>query len=244
MPLDYIRPWAKIKVPGRRRAPSGAARTAGLLALWGLSLLGACAVGPRLEPVGVPASPNVTVTGSDVRLTVSPNTWAAYPEDLSQHFTPMEVRIENARDEDVVIRLEDFAALDDGRQQYRALPPGEVARAVTGGADRGDALLLAGPWYPYRPWRWAPYYGPYYGWGYWDPYYPYYWPYYWARPFPRAVLTLAVREGPIIPGASIQGFLYFQRATARGNSLTVSWTPHLVDGTALPTLSTEFRIVR
>ncbi len=221
-----------------------------MAAVVGLATLSACAVGPRLEPVAVPGVPSVTVTESGVRLTVFPNTWSAYPGDLPQYFTPLEVRIENARDEELAIRLEDFVALDDGRQQYRALPPGEVARAVSGGArDVGpgntrDAIQVAGPWSPHRrPYR-APYYWPYYGpygaWGYWDPYYPYS----WARPAPRDVLTLGLREGPLLPGANVQGFLYFQQATARGSTLAVSWVPRLANGTPLPALSAQFRIVR
>jgi hypothetical protein len=215
-----------------------------------LSVLGACALGPRLEPVSAPADLSVTVTEAGIRLTLLPNTWSAYPSDLARYFTPIEVRIENARDKNLLLRLEDFAALDDSRQQYRAVPPAEVGRTVSWSpdsfkpADARAANRLAGPWYPYRTRYWGPYYGPYYGpygpWGYWDPYYPYYWP----RPYPQDVLTLGLREGPLLPGASLRGFVYFQRATARGNMLTVSWTPHLADGTALPALSTQFHIVR
>jgi hypothetical protein len=245
---NYIRPPGKIKVPARHRASRAAGRMAAV-GLVGLLVLSACAAGPRLEPVVDPAQRSVTLAETGVRLTVLPNTWSAYPGDLPQHFTPIEVRIENMRDDELLIRLEDFAALDEARQQYRALPPGEVAQVVSGGADNDPAhepaaLRLAGPWYPYRSRYWAPYWGPYYGpygpWGYWGPYYPYY----WGRPFPQDVLTLGLREGSLLPGAGLQGFLYFQRATARGNSLTVSWTPRLSSGTALPTLSTRFRIVR
>jgi hypothetical protein len=246
---DYIRAPGKIKVPARRSASRATGRMAAV-ALVGLLALSACAVGPRLEPVVDPAQPSVTLAETGVRLTVLPNTWSAYPWDLPRHFTPIEVRIENTRDEELLIRLEDFAALDEARQQYRAVPPAEVARAVSGGADdlgsphQRAELRLAGPWYPYRSRYWAPYWGPYYGpygpWGYWGPYYPYY----WARPFPQDVLTLGLREGSLLPGAGLQGFLYFQRATARGNALTVSWTPRLSGGNALPTLSAQFRIVR
>jgi hypothetical protein len=221
-----------------------------VVVLAGASALSACVRGPRLEPMDAPAERSVTVTEAGIRLTVFPDTWSAYPDDLTRHFTPIELRIENARDDELLVRLEDFAALDEGRQQYRAVPPGEVARAVFGRADGSGptdgraGILIAGPWYPYPGRYWGPYYGPYYWpygpWGYWAPYYPSYWP----RPFPQDVVTLGLREGPLLPGASLQGFLYFQRATARGNFLTVSWIPRLSGGTALPTLSTQLRIVR
>jgi len=53
-----------------------------------------------------------------------------------------------------------------------------------------------------------------------------------------------LREGRLLAGASVEGFVFLQRATARGAFLTVFWTPRLASGEALPTLSTRFRIVR
>jgi hypothetical protein len=46
------------------------------------------------------------------------------------------------------------------------------------------------------------------------------------------------------PGARVEGFLFLQQATRVGNLLTLSWMPTTADGTPLPTLGTEFRIVR
>ena len=210
-----------------------------------LSLLGACAMGPRLESVTAPTEPGVTLTDGGIRWTVLPNAWSAYPSDLSRYFTPVQVRIENARSDDLQIRYEDFIALDDANQQYRAVPPGEVARAMSGGlgpaepTDKSPSILLAGPWYhPYRPYYWGPYYGP---WWYAD---PYYYPYAWPRPTAQDVLTLGLREGRLLAGASVEGFVFLQHATARGASLTVSWTPRLASGAPLETLSVQFRIVR
>jgi hypothetical protein len=103
--------------------------------------------------------------------------------------------------------------------------------------------MVAGPWYPYWPRYWGPYYGPYGSGWYSDPYYSYY-PYGWPQLTTQNLLILAMREGRLLPGASIQGFLYFQQATARGTLLTVSWTPRLAGGTVLETLAAQFRIVR
>lgn len=235
-PPHYIRPLGKIKVP----RPSRVA-----VMLVGALLLGACAAGPRLEPVTGPGAPAVTLTDGDVRWTVLPNTWSAYPSDLARYFTPLHVTIANARSDELQIRYEDFVALDDTNQQFRAVPPAEVARAVFGALGPAEParpparILLTGPWYyPYRPRYWGPYYGP---WWYGDPsYYPYAWP----GPGGQDVLTLGLREGRLLAGASVQGFLFLQRATARGAFLTVSWTPHLASGESLPRLSARFRIVR
>jgi hypothetical protein len=135
--VHYIRPPRKIKVPG----PFHPARF-----LWPLlpllvvcGLLGACASGPRLESVVAPSDPSITLTEGGIRLTILPNTWSAYPGNLARYYTPVEVRIENTRDEELQIRYEDFVALDDGKTQYRAVPPAEVARALFG------ALDLSGP---------------------------------------------------------------------------------------------------
>ena len=250
----YIPSPGKIKTPRRPRAlcqlPRAlrfARRARGVLLL-GLSLLYACAAGPRLEPVAAPTQPGVTLAEAGVRLTLLPNTWSVYPSDLPRYYTPLEVQIENLLAEEVQVRYEDFLALDDGNHQYRAVPPGEVARAMSGSLrPSGPVLagprpmLVAGPWYPYWPRYWGPYYGPYGTWWYSDPYsYPYGWP----RPSAQNVLTLALRDGRLLPGASIQGFLYLQRATTQANLLTVSWTPRLTNGTPLATLSAQFRIVR
>ena len=250
----YIPPPGKIKTPkGPRvfhRAPRVlwlAGPTRGVLLL-GLSLLCACAVGPRLEPVAGPTQPGVTLAEGGVRLTLLANTWSAYPSDLPRYYIPLEVQIENLLVEEVQVRYEDFLALDDANHQYRAVPPGEVARAMSGGLRPSgpglagpSPMLVAGPWYPYRPRSWGPYYGPYGPWWYSDPYsYPYGWP----RPAGQNVLTLALRDGRLLPGASIQGFLYLQRATTQAHLLTVSWTPRLAGGTPLATLTAQFRIVR
>jgi len=210
-----------------------------------VTLLGACAVGPRLESATAPVEPGVTLAEGEIRWTVLPNTWSAYPSDLARYFTPVQVKIENARRDELEIRYEDFVALDDTNQQYRAVPPGEVARAVSGapgppGPTGAPApVLLAGPWYrPYWPRYWGPYYGP---WWYTD---PYYYPYTWPRPGAQDVLTLGLREGRLLAGASVEGFLFLQHATGRGAFLTVSWTPRLANGAPFTAFSARFRIVR
>lgn len=210
-----------------------------------VTLLGACAVGPRLEPATAPGEPGVTLAEGDIRWTVLPNTWSAYPSDLARFFTPIQVKIENARNDELEIRYEDFVALDDTNQQYRAVPPGEVARAVSGasgppGPARAPApVLLAGSWYrPYWPRYWGPYYSP---WWYADPYSS---PYAWPRPSAQDVLTLALREGRLLAGASVEGFLFLQHATGRGAFLTLFWTPRLATGAPVAARSARFRIVR
>lgn len=190
---------------------------------------GGCA-GPRLEPVTGPPTAEIVAAEAGLRLTILPNAWSGYPADLSSYFTPIAVRIENQRSEDVQVRYEDFVAVDNDRIQYRALPPNEVAQAVTSGSW---------PWYPYREPFLYPYY-PFYPYGFYGPYYPSGW---YSRSA-QDIFTLALHEGRILPGATIQGVLYLQLATGHGTSLTFTWTPPGPDGKPLATLSAQLRIVR
>jgi hypothetical protein len=78
---------------------------------------------------------------------------------------------------------------------------------------------LRGYYWPGTPfWQGPLYYPPYYSeWVYfWGPnYYP-------ARPS-ADVLTLGLPEGVLAPGGRVNGFLYFQRATAASRRLTLAW---------------------
>lgn len=224
-----------------------------LAALLAALILFGCA-GPRLEFVSAPAQPSITLTDVEIQLTILPNTWNGYPSDLSSYYTPMEIRIQNDRTEEIQVRYSDFIAVDDARNQYRAVAPIEVARALLGArwpysnlpSDYGRSMppqspLFAGPWglygWPYPPWY--PYYRPFYP----DHFYSGY-SYWWNRPTGYDILTMGLREGRVLPGAQVQGFLYFQFATQKGGLLTLTWTAVSDTGKSLATLSTQFRIVR
>ncbi len=211
----------------------------------------ACASAPRLQAVGQPAPPEVTLAQGGVQLTVLPDTWKGYPSTLPRHYTPVEVRAQNGRDGEILVRYGDFLVVDDAGNQYRAIAPAEVAQALFGAADppAPRPALAAAPmyassrlWWPYRSWAWRhPFYDPFYPWM--DPWWGY--PAYASpRATPYDILNLGLREGRILPGARVEGFLYFQLATQRGNLLTLSWTPALPDGRPLPPLSTQLRVVR
>lgn len=243
-----------------------AGRGGTLATLLAILALAGCA-GPRLEVATAPAETSVTLFDAGIQLTILPNTWSGYPGDLGLYYTPVEFRIQNDRNEEIHVRYGDFLALDDVANQYRAVPPGEVARALFGARQpRGDLVsrprggvplsspLLAGPgpWWPYGygPYRgWYSYYAyPYYGYPYYGPFYPdpFYhdYPYWRSRPTGYDILTLGLREGRVLPGARVQGFLYFQQATQQGTLLTLTWTPASPAGKPLGAFSAQFRIVR
>jgi hypothetical protein len=224
----------------------------GSLVLW---ILAGCAR-PHLEVTGPIPRPDTTVSDAGILLTVLPNTWAGYPSDLPRYYTPLEVRIQNDRAEEIQVRYLDFMALDELNNQYRAVAPPEVARALFGRLERDKASPVAGPWTPSAPvrmvasqgiwWR-SWWYRPWYPFAYpypYSPYSDYYSPYAWPRGTGYDILRFGLREGRVLPGARVEGFLYFQLATEKGNTLAVSWAPVRPDGTPLATLRTELRIVR
>jgi hypothetical protein len=217
-------------------------------------LLVACAA-PRLEFLGAPAQPVLTLADAGLQLTLVPNTWNGYPADLSRYYTPLQIGIQNDRSDEIQVRYEDFVAVDEIQNQYRAVAPAEVVRglfgrgAELGAAEAGPLLAFDGPWRPYYRWphhRWP--YSPWYPYG---PYGPFAWPapypydyYPWPQGTGYDILARALREGRILPGARIEGFLYLQLATQRASTLTVSWTPTDPAGQPLATLRSQFRVLR
>ena len=227
-----------------------------LAVLLAILALTGCA-GPRLEVAAAPSQASVTLTDAEIQLTLRPNTWNGYPSDLARHYTPVQVQIENNRTDEVRLRYSDFLAVDDARNQYQAVPPAEVARALFGAGWRYRGLLAdsgrqlpphpllfaeSGSWWPYGYWPyrpWYPYHDPFLP----DPFYSDS-PSWWYRRTGYDILTQGLRDGRVLPGARVQGFLYLQLATQEGSLLTLTWTPVSADGKPLTTLSTQFRIVR
>ncbi len=218
-------------------------RRLAMAALLPALLLSACA-GPRLEVAAAPAEPSVTLSEAEVRLTILPHAWHGYPSDLTRYYTPVQVLIENDRPDEIQVRYQDFVALDDARNQYRAVGPAEVAQALYGSRGLLEPRLyaLSDPWWyplPYgRPYDF-PFYSPFYPY----PYFPDY-PYGFYRSRAYDILTLGLREGPVLPGARVSGFVYFQLATQTAQALSLTWTPLDASGKPLATFRAEFRVVR
>ena len=218
--------------------------------------LTACA-GPRLEMAGGPSEKSVTLTDAGIQLTILPNAWTGYPSDLGQHYTPVRLSIQNDRNDEIQVRFGDFSAVDEARNQYRVVPPSEVVRALLGAQSplenpyggvagwmraRSTPLVWSAACWPCPSWPhrfWRPFSEPFSQ----DPFSPDY-PYWFARSTAYDILTLALREGRVLPGARVQGFLYFQQATRQGSFLTLIWTPPSAEGKPLTTFTSQFRIVR
>ncbi|MBI3080756.1 MAG: hypothetical protein HYY89_05200 [candidate division NC10 bacterium] len=203
--------------------------------------LAACGT-PRLvplAPVGEAPQEGVAVRASGLALTSVPADWPGYPGDLPRSVTPLLLVLANEAGAPVLVRFEDFLLLDSGDREYRVLSPLEVVTVLYGSApSRSDILpafhlhrhpfffhgLLSDPFF-------YPYSYPYH------PYYPYDAPAPYAWPPGRDILRLALREGRVLPGHRVEGFLFFQHATAGAGPFTLSWIPRDPEtGQALATL--------
>ncbi len=221
------------------------------------ALLSGCAT-PRLQFQATPEAPEVKLAEAGISLTIRLNSWAGSPGSLAAYYTPLEVQISSQREDDVEIRLRDFALVDEDRNQYPAIPAAEVAQSLFGLAPepagrpdrftRSEARRLvagAGPWWAGSAWSprfpsppWYPYESPLYPWD--DPFaYPAY-----AARTAYDVVSLALREGRLLPGARLEGFLYFRLATRSASLLTLSWKPTRSDGTPLAAFVAPLRVAR
>jgi hypothetical protein len=186
-----------------------------------LVALEACVHAPRLEPAaelaeapGPGAGALVTVAG--VAVEVRAHAWASRPLDLEDEVTPLFVRIANGSERPLRIRYEEFVLDGEGDQSWVALPPysveGKVETAVAAEKRPSSGFYVAphaARTYPGLP----PYSGPF-------PHDPlYYGRYPWSAQrtveLPtREMLVAALPEGVVEPGATVDGFLYFQKLPA------------------------------
>lgn len=198
--------------------------------------LAACGT-PRLVPLapaGEPPQEGVAVRAAGLALRALPADWSGYPRDLPRSVTPLLLVLANEGGAPVLVRFEDFLLLDSGNREYRALSPLQVVTVLYGSApSRSDILpafhLHRHPLF-FHGFLSDPFFYPYY--------YPYYAPAPHAWPPGRDILRLALREGRVLPGHRVEGFLFFQHATAGAGPFTLSWIPRDPEtGQALATLS-------
>jgi hypothetical protein len=145
---------------------------------------------------GDPQSATTELMG--VRLTVRPDDWRGWPDDLDQVLTPVEVLVENKSGKELDLRPSLFSLLGPDGRRWATLGPGEVRRSLRA----------------YRRWYGAYYpgwYGAYYpGWfgfyprpGFYRPWlepYPYSWWDAWpagppAQPSPRPSTAASLLDG-------------------------------------------------
>ncbi|MGH7360927.1 MAG: hypothetical protein ACREJI_04870 [Candidatus Methylomirabilales bacterium] len=200
--------------------------------------LTACAT-PRLVPLapaGDGPQEGAAVRAAGVALRALPADWPGYPGDLARSVTPLLLALTNEGQAPVPVRFEDFLLLDSGNREYRVLSPLEVVTVLYGSAlslsDILPAVHLHRHPLIFHGFLSDPFLYPYY------PYYPHYAPAPYAWPPGRDILRLALREGRVLPGHRVEGFLFFQHATAGTGPFTLFWVPRDPEtGQARATLS-------
>ncbi len=135
-----------------------------------------------------------------IQVAVQSMAWRFDPYYLDEYFTPLLVFIRNKTDAPLSIHYEDFVLVDDRGNQFNAVAPQLVDRAV-----KRSGAAYPPPYYP--PLLNAPF--PPYG--------------YESYPYRYAdVLMLALQETKVVPHAQVRGFVYFQQATAEGGHFTLT----------------------
>lgn len=198
--------------------------------------LAACAA-PRLVPLapaGEVPPEGASVRDAGVVLRALPAAWPGSPSDLARSVTPLLLALENEGATPILVRFEDFLLLDSGSREYRVLSPLEVVTVLYGSAPSRPKVMPA-----FHLHHHPSFFHGFHGHPFFYPYDPYYYgppPYAW--PPGRDILRLALREGRVLPGHRVEGFLFFQHATAAAGPFTISWTPRDPEtGRALAALS-------
>lgn len=186
----------------------------------------------------VPPIPT-TITGEDgVTISVTPSFWPWEPKNLSNYVTPYYINITNNSDKTIIIDYDDIVLFDQNKTQYTPISPDTVASIFNtpapsttyqGGSSYpqlsvGVGFGFGGGYgrrgYGYRGYRGG--YGPRVGiYGYSPVYYspP---PVYYSKPVNTSdILTQALSLGPVHPGATITGFLYFRDTIAQASQVTL-----------------------
>lgn len=190
--------------------------------------------GPIVQPIPT------TLTGEDgVTISVTPSFWPWEPKNLSNYVTPYYVNITNNSNKTIIIDYEDIVLFDQFKTQYTPLSPETVASifntsapqvAYQGGSSYpqlsvGVGFGFGGGYgrrgYGYRGYRGG--YGPRVGiYGYSPVYYspP---PVYYSKPVNTSdILTQALSLGPIYPGATVTGYLYFRDTISEASQVTLN----------------------
>jgi hypothetical protein len=193
------------------------------VAACGLAALLACSRGPGLQPAGAaagggPAAASVQELPG-LRISVTAGGWQGRPRTLPERVLPFLVTLRNTGAQPVTISRGDFLLLDEANRQYQPLAPAEVVSLLggasssgvsvspsigIGGSTGGGGTIFGGGL------------GISLGGGY--------------ASDARDVIPRALPEGPVQPGAEVQGFLYFPHPAAPYEELRLVAAPRDLPG--------------
>ncbi|MEM7009784.1 MAG: hypothetical protein AAF462_11690 [Thermodesulfobacteriota bacterium] len=186
-----------------------------------------------------PPIPTTQAGPDGVIIAVSPSYWPWTPRNLGDYVTPYYVKVTNNSNKTIILDYKDIVLFDQFKTQYTPLSPDTVANIFNSGTGTtysgggysyprlsvGVGFGFGGGYgrrYGYRGYR-RGYYGPRVGvYGY-APVYYYPPPAtYYSRPVDTSdILTQALPLGPVHPGATVTGFLYFRDTIAQAAQVTL-----------------------
>jgi len=180
-----------------------------------------------------------TLTGEDgVTIAVTPSFWPWDPKNLSDYVTPYYVKITNNSDKTIILDYEDIVIFDQFKTQYTPLAPDTVASIFNASAPTAyqggysyPSLSVGvgfgfGGGYGRRGYGYRGYgrrgYGSGVGIYSYTPVYYSSPPAYYSNPVNTSdILTQALSLGPVHPGATITGYLYFRDTIAEASQITL-----------------------
>jgi hypothetical protein len=173
----------------------------------------------------LPAPIPTTLSSEEgVTVKVTPNYWPYTPRNLLDYVTPYYVEVDNQSGKTIDIYYGDVVLFDPYRAQYNPLSPEVVASAISTSEPSygysapsyprvtvGVGFGVGGGYYGRRGYGRRGYYGPSVG------IYNYY-PGWYAPPTAyqaepvstKGVLTFALGSGPVYPGSTVSGYVYFR----------------------------------
>jgi len=185
----------------------------------------------------VPPIPTTNTSEDGVTISVTPSFWPWTPKNLRNYVAPYYVTITNNSNRAIIIDFEDIVLFDQFKTQYTPLSPDTVASIFNtssgtvyqGGysyprVSVGVGLGFGGGYYGRRGHRHRGYHGGYRSFGIYgySPVYYYPPPYYYSKPVNTSdILTQALSLGPVYPGATVTGFLYFRHTIAEASQVTL-----------------------
>ena len=185
----------------------------------------------------VPPIPTTNTSEDGVTISVTPSFWPWTPKNLRNYVAPYYVTITNNSNRTIIIDFEDIVLFDQFKTQYTPLSPDTVASIFNtssgtvyqGGysyprVSVGVGLGFGGGYYGRRGHRHRGYHGSYRSFGIYgySPVYYYPPPYYYSKPVNTSdILTQALSLGPVYPGATVTGFLYFRHTIAEASQVTL-----------------------
>ncbi len=179
-----------------------------LALLWGLAAavgLAAC-TGPQLRPESA-AGGAIVLAAHDLQVSVEAGAWRSRPRWLTNYVLPFRIQVRNAGAAPVRVLRADFFLLDDVNRQSLPLPPAEVIIMLDGrssgvglypsvgvaGSTAGGTSVGAGLGISLGN----------------------------SSAWSEDILSAALPEGPVQPGAEINGFLYFPLPASPSQRLRV-----------------------